>query len=300
MPDTPTFPSAAVAAPHYLASATGKGVLAEGGNAIEAMIAMAATIAVVYPHMNGIGGDGFWVVREPGGRVRAIEACGQAGAHAKAASYRPKGHHVLPFRGPDAALTVAGAVGGWAMALEYARALGGKTPLPDLLADAIRYAGQGCPVSDSELRTIPNERDALYAAPGFADAFLFEGKPPKAGDVRRLPALAATLSQLASAGLDDFYRGDVGREIASDLERIGAPGDAGRLRGVRGCPARAPERKAAGRDRLQHAAPQRRVSRLSSYSASTSASGCRAARTSVTTMGSLKQRSARSSSAIAW
>jgi gamma-glutamyltranspeptidase/glutathione hydrolase len=223
MPDTPTFPSAAVAAPHYLASATGKGVLAEGGNAIEAMIAMAATIAVVYPHMNGIGGDGFWVVREPGGRVRAIEACGPAGTHAKAASYRAKGYDALPFRGPDAALTVAGAVGGWAMALDYARALGGKTPLPDLLGDAIRYAGQGCPVSDSELRTRPNEPDGLYAAPGFADAFLFEGKPPEAGDVRRLPALAATLSQLASAGLDDFYRGDVGREIAADLERIGAP-----------------------------------------------------------------------------
>ena len=60
MLDTPVFASAAVAAPHRLASEAGRAVLAEGGNAIEAMVAMAATIAVVYPHMNAIGGDGFW------------------------------------------------------------------------------------------------------------------------------------------------------------------------------------------------------------------------------------------------
>ncbi len=223
MPDTPTFPSAAVAAPHYLASATGRGILAEGGNALEAMIAMAATIAVVYPHMNSLGGDAFWLVREPGGRVRAIEACGPAGSLATAERYRRKGYDAIPFRGPDAAVTVAGAVGGWAMALDYARSLGGKVPLPDLMADAIRYAGQGCPVSDSELRTVANEEAALLDAPGFAETFRFAGEAPKAGDVRRLPALAATLSQLAEAGLDDFYRGDVGREIAAECESLGIP-----------------------------------------------------------------------------
>ena len=73
MPDTPTFSSAAVTAPHHLAAQAGRDVLAAGGNAIEAMIAMAAVIAVVYPHMNSIGGDCFFILREPGGRVRAIE-----------------------------------------------------------------------------------------------------------------------------------------------------------------------------------------------------------------------------------
>lgn len=223
MPDTPTFPNAAVAAPHYLASATGRGILAEGGNALEAMIAMAATIAVVYPHMNSVGGDAFWLVREPGGRARAIEACGPAGSLATAERYRRKGYDAIPFRGPDAAVTVSGAVGGWAMALDYARSLGGKVPLPDLLADAIRYAAQGCPVSDSELRTVANEEAALLVAPGFTEIFRFAGEAPKAGDVRRLPALAATLSQLAEAGLGDFYRGDVGREIAAECESLGIP-----------------------------------------------------------------------------
>jgi gamma-glutamyltranspeptidase len=223
MIDTPTFSSAAVAAPHRLASESGRAVLAEGGNAIEAMVAMAATIAVVYPHMNAIGGDAFWVIHEPGGRVRAIEACGPAGSLATIKRYRDKGYDALPFRGPDAAITVAGAVGGWGAALAYSKSLGGKLPVSVLLADAIRFAKEGYEVSPSELRTRPNEPDALNAAPNFLATFGFDGKPPKKGDIRRVPALAATLDQLAGAGLDDFYRGDVAREIAADLETIGAP-----------------------------------------------------------------------------
>ncbi|MEQ4599792.1 MAG: gamma-glutamyltransferase, partial [Methylobacteriaceae bacterium] len=96
MSDTPVFASAAVAAPHRLAAQAGQHILAQGGNAIEAMTAMAATIAVVYPHMNGIGGDGFWLVRERGGRVRGIEACGPAGRNATIQRYRAQGYGVLP------------------------------------------------------------------------------------------------------------------------------------------------------------------------------------------------------------
>jgi oxamate amidohydrolase len=223
MLDTPTFSSAAVAAPHRHAAASGQVVLAQGGNAVEAMLAMAATVAVVYPHMNAVGGDGFWLIHEPGGRVRAIEACGPAGSLATIRRYREKGYDALPFRGPDAAITVAGAVGGWKAALDYARSIGGRLPLSDLLGDAIRFATDGYEVSASELRTRPNEPEALDSAPNFLRTFAFDGKPPETGAIRRMPALAATLEQLSHAGLDDFYRGDVGREIAADLERIGAP-----------------------------------------------------------------------------
>ena len=62
-----------VAAPHHAAVEAGRATLAAGGNALEAMVAMAATIAAVYPHMTQIGGDGFWLVREPSGRVRALD-----------------------------------------------------------------------------------------------------------------------------------------------------------------------------------------------------------------------------------
>jgi oxamate amidohydrolase len=233
MPETPVFSSAAVAAPHALAAESGRAVLAEGGNAIEAMAAMAATIAVVYPHMNAIGGDAFWLMREPGGRVRGIEACGPAGCLATIQRYRDNGYDAIPPRGPDAALTVAGAVGGWRAALDYARSLDGRVPLPTLLADAIRFARDGYPVSASEGREEPKELAALKQVPGFADTFFVEGKPTPAGHLRKMPVLAETLEQLAHAGLDDFYRGDIGREIAADLERLGSPVTRGDLEAYR-------------------------------------------------------------------
>ena len=223
MSETPTFSSAAVAAPHGLAAQTGQSILAQGGNAVEAMIAMAATVAVVYPHMNGIGGDGFWLVREPSGRIHGLEACGPAGALATIQRYRAKGYDAVPPRGPDAVVTVPGAVAGWELARELAKSRGGTLPLDMLLADAVRLAREGYPVNASEARYVLKEEAALLSAPGFAPAFLVEGKRPQAGTIRHAPALAATLEQLAHAGLHDFYRGDVAREIASDLERLGAP-----------------------------------------------------------------------------
>ncbi|MBB4041039.1 gamma-glutamyltranspeptidase/glutathione hydrolase [Microvirga flocculans] len=223
MPETPVFSTAAVAAPHSLAAETGQTILAAGGNAVEAMVAMAAAIAVVYPHMNGLGGDGFWLVREPRGRIHALDASGPAGSLATIRRYRDKGYDAIPPRGPDAALTVAGAVGGWALALELARALGGQLPLDLLLSDAIRFARDGYAVAAAEGRNALLEQEALFAAPGFAQAFLAEGKRPEAGSLRKSLRLADTLGQLAHAGLADFYRGDVGREIAADLERIGSP-----------------------------------------------------------------------------
>ena len=88
-----------VCAPHFAAAEAGRAVLAEGGNALEAMVAMAAMIAVVYPHMNHLGGDGFWVVHEPSGKVRAVMAAGAAGAGATLAHYREAGHDRIPTRG---------------------------------------------------------------------------------------------------------------------------------------------------------------------------------------------------------
>ncbi|MGO4871265.1 MAG: gamma-glutamyltransferase family protein [Roseiarcus sp.] len=223
MNDTAQFSRAAVAAPHTLAAEAGRDVLLQGGDAIEAMVAMAAAIAVVYPHMNALGGDAFWLIRERGGRVRAIEACGYAGERASIANYRAREFETIPARGAMAALTVPGLVGGWMAALELSKALGGRLPLSQLLEPAQRHARQGYPVSASEARFDPASDAALIAAPGFAQAYLIDGKPAKAGAMRKAPRLADTLAQLAHAGLADFYRGDVAREIAADLERIGAP-----------------------------------------------------------------------------
>ncbi|RFB78101.1 gamma-glutamyltransferase family protein [Methylovirgula sp. 4M-Z18] len=222
MTDTHTFGKAAVAAPHRLASEAGLAILQEGGNALEAMVAMAATIAVVYPHMNGIGGDAFWLIHAPGSKVHYIEACGPAGALATVERYRKLELDRIPVRGPHAALTVPGAIGGWIQALDMAQARGGRLPLKDLLSHAAEQARKGCPVSPSEARYPTDEWESLVSAPGFRETFLIDGKVPDAGTVRHYPALGATLDQLAHAGLADFYRGDVARELAADLEKIGS------------------------------------------------------------------------------
>ncbi|HYS48272.1 MAG TPA: gamma-glutamyltransferase, partial [Xanthobacteraceae bacterium] len=210
-----------VAAPHRDAVAAGRLVFGEGGNAIEAMVAMAATIAAVCPHMNHVGGDAFWLLREPRGRIRAIMAAGPAGARAQPELYRE--HETIPPRGPLAALTVPGAIAGWRLALEAAQALGAKLPLDVLLAAAIRHARDGYAVTASQARFTTEKLDELRDVPGFAETFLIDGKPPVAGATLRQSALAGTLDHLAHAGLDDFYRGDVAREVAADLDRVGSP-----------------------------------------------------------------------------
>src|SRR6187551_3926821 len=148
-PHTSGHRRGAVAAPHHAATEAGRLILADGGNALEAMVAMAASIAAVYPHMNHIGGDGFWLVREPNKRVRAIMAAGPAGSLATPALYRQ--HETIPSRGPLAALTVPGAIGGWILAVEAARAVGGKgLPLDLLLHAAIGQARDGYVVTKSQ------------------------------------------------------------------------------------------------------------------------------------------------------
>jgi gamma-glutamyltranspeptidase/glutathione hydrolase len=212
-----------VCAPHTAAAEDGRAILAEGGNAIEAMLAMAASIAAVYPHMNHIGGDGFWLIREPSGRVRALMGCGRAGSKATVRFYRDAGFDAVPARGPFAALTVPGAVAAWALAQDAAKAQGGKMPLGLLLAGAIRHARDGYTVTRSQAALTKEKYAELETAPGFIQAFLDAGKQPEVGATLKQSALAATLDHLAHAGLDDFYRGDVGREIAADLARIGSP-----------------------------------------------------------------------------
>ena len=210
-----------VCAPHYSAVEAGHAILGDGGNAVEAMLAMAASIAAVYPHMNHLGGDGFWLIREPNGRVRAIMAAGPAGAMATPSYYRE--HETIPPRGPLAALTVPGAVGGWRLALEAAKANGGKFPLYALIGPAIEQTRSGYKVTRSQARLTEEHLAGLKDAPGFAETFLVDGKAPTVGTLLKQNALTETLVQLGYEGLDDFYRGDVGREIAADLERIGSP-----------------------------------------------------------------------------
>ncbi len=212
----------AVAAPHREAEEAGAAVLAEGGNAIEAAVAMAAALCSVYPHMTGLGGDGFWLVAEPGRPPVGIRACGNAAREASPVWYRDRGHDRVPTRGGEAALTVAGAVAGWKRALELSAAWGGKLPLERLLADARTLALRGVAVTRSQAELTLAKKDELLPLPGFAAAFAPAG-PPSRGDLLVQRRLADVLGRLAIAGLDDFYRGDLARSLAADFAAVGSP-----------------------------------------------------------------------------
>ncbi|MCV9880454.1 gamma-glutamyltransferase family protein [Brenneria izbisi] len=217
-----TAPLGMAVTPHHLASASAQTILREGGNAIEAMVAAAATIAVVYPHMNGLGGDGFWLILPPHGEPIAIDASGAAGSLASRDFYQ--GEARIPHRGPKAALTVAGTVGGWQEALAFSQELGGSPlPLVSLLADAIRYAADGIPVTQSQEDALTQRYHELADFQEFSRIFMPQGAIPRAGSRFTQPDLADTLTLLTLEGLDSFYRGSLAERFATQMAQLGMP-----------------------------------------------------------------------------
>jgi oxamate amidohydrolase len=212
-------------APHSLAAESAVDVLREGGNALEAMVAAAATIAVVYPHMNSIGGDSFWVINGPKGQAGGIDSSGAAAGRATIDWYGKQGiSGKIPFRGGIAALTVAGTVSGWGKAHALSRSsLGGRLSLSRLLSDAVYFAEQGIPVTDSQAASTQAKLAELINQPGFAETFLVNGKAPEAGARFKQERLARTLSQIGKEGTDSFYRGRLSKVIARELAAVGSP-----------------------------------------------------------------------------
>ncbi len=223
MRQTLTSSRGMVTAPHHLAASSAAAVLREGGNAIEAMVAAAATIAVVYPHMNGIGGDGFWLISEPGREPIAIDACGRAAGLATPQFYAERGLAAIPGRGPLAANTVAGAISGWQAALQVSAQGAGQLPVSRLQQDAIWYARQGAPVTQSQVNFTAKFLSELGQLPGFTGQFLQAGGAlPVVNTLRSYAALGTTLQALATRGLDDFYRGELAKSMADEHQRLGA------------------------------------------------------------------------------
>lgn len=210
-------------APHRAAALAGRDILQAGGTAVEAMVAAAATIAVVYPHMNGIGGDGFWLIKRKGEAPVGISGCGRAAEAATVDFYRAAGHEdTIPARGGLAALTVPGTVDGWRLALETVPQ-GRRLPLADLFADACAYAKDGIAVTGNQSACTADKMDTLADVPGFADQFLVKGAPPPAGHRMVQKALGETLETLGREGLAAFYKGDIAERHTRWLEANGSP-----------------------------------------------------------------------------
>ncbi|MFT4301959.1 MAG: gamma-glutamyltransferase [Desulfovibrio sp.] len=218
-----------VTSPHYLASQAGRDILRKGGTAVDAAIAAAAVLSVVYPHMCGLGGDNFWLIYDAASQnLRSLNGSGRAARAATAAHYTGRGHKTVPTRGPLAALTVPGAVSGWGAAFEHSKNTM-QSPLnwADLLAPAREHAEEGFAVSHSLAGSLafvssgkPNY--CLHQSEGFRDLYFTpDGHPPVFGAVMRLPQLAETLERLACDGPKEFYEGHTARAIITAMQQQG-------------------------------------------------------------------------------
>ena len=215
--------SAAVVAPHHLATTAGLGILRAGGSAVDAAIATNAVLAVVFGEACGIGGDAFWLIWDEASASQvALNGSGRAPASADAGALRARGLTTLPFRGP-LSITVPGAVRSWG----DAHARFGRLPWADLLAPAIELAGGGFPADEHFARSVEGsaaifDRELGAGARGWAATYRPLGRPWQPGERVRLPALAATLERLASAGADDLYVGELAARQAAGLAAAGS------------------------------------------------------------------------------
>jgi gamma-glutamyltranspeptidase len=205
------------ASPHALAAEAGLSVLKAGGNAIEAAIAIGATISVVYPHFCGLGGDAVWLVADRHGRRDCFLGIGQAAVDL------PDFKTSIPVRGPLSMLTSACAVDAWRHAHEYsARHWRGGMPFSALLADAIKRAREGFPVSRSQSFWLAFRQKEAASWPGFADLFM-PGASPEVGVVFRQERLARSLELIARDGPRSFYDGELAERLAAGLKAAGSP-----------------------------------------------------------------------------
>jgi len=199
------------ASEHPLASQAGASILARGGHAVDAAIAVNAVMGVVAPMMNGIGGDLFAIVYDAAsGELHGINGSGYAPAALTIDSLRAQGISVMPQTGIHS-VTVPGAVAGWSMLSERF----GRMPLADLLAPAIAVAEEGFPVSEITAAEWEGSAALLQATEESARVYLPRGWAPRAGQMFRNPDLAASYRALADEGRDAFYRGKIAQRIVT-------------------------------------------------------------------------------------
>lgn len=216
--DGPGAFTGAIATPHTAATDAALAAYRDGGTAIDAAIAAAAVLTVVYPHNVALGGDLIALVRTPDGTVRCINASGWSGAAADAGAMRARHGAALPDRGADT-VTVPGGVRGW----ESLRRFGSRLPWARLLHPAEQIADTGAPVAASLAGHLADPENAdLHGREDFDRVFRPGGRVLRRGELFRQPELAATFAALARGGPDEFYAGELGRRTVQYLRSQGS------------------------------------------------------------------------------
>jgi gamma-glutamyltranspeptidase/glutathione hydrolase len=208
-----------VATAQHLASDVGAQVLREGGNAVDAAVAVGYALAVVYPEAGNIGGGGFMTIRLADGRTTFLDYREKAPQAATATMFQDASGTVVPGRSTDSWLAVG--VPGTVLGLEAARVKYGTWSRAALMAPAIRLAREGFVLEQGDVGVLDLEAPSLAKDPAAAKIFLPQGRPLTQGERLVQANLAQTLSEIAEKGPDALYRGPIGAEIVRASEAGG-------------------------------------------------------------------------------
>lgn len=212
-------PAAAIASAHPLATRAGHEILAAGGNAFDAAVAVSAALAVVEPYSSGIGGGGFWLLHRHDGHEVMVDGRERAPLATHRDMYLDDRGEVIPGLSMDGPL--AAGIPGEPAALAHIAEEYGRLPLARSLAPAIRYAREGFAVT-AHYQTMARWRlKAIKASSEAGRIFLKDGEVPPLGYLIRQPQLANTLEALAAEGREGFYAGEVAEAMVSAVQANG-------------------------------------------------------------------------------
>ena len=211
---------AVIASGHHLATEAGHEILAAGGNAFDAAVAVSATLSVVEPISSGLGGGGFFLLHDAKtGKQTMIDAREMAPASGVPSAYLDKDGNLDRDRSVNGPWSAG--VPGLPAALVELSTKHGKLPLARALAPAIRVAREGFPVYARMARGYATRAEVMARYPGTREVFLRNGKPIAEGDIFKQPELAGTLERLAADGFDGFYKGTTGKLLLKGVNDAG-------------------------------------------------------------------------------
>lgn len=209
-----------VASTNEIASRVGVDIMKRGGNAVDAAIAVAFTLAVTHPAAGNLGGGGFMMIRLKNGKTTAIDYREMAPAAATRNIYLDKDNNLIPGEGGSLvgyrAAGVPGTVRGMELALKKYGS--GKLSWAQLIEPARRLAG-GFAVTYALARSLRGNNDYLSQYPETKRIYLNDGKFYEEGEIFRQPDLAATLGRLQRSGPNEFYKGQTATLIINDIKR---------------------------------------------------------------------------------
>lgn len=221
---------AVIASAHFLATDAGHEILAQGGNAFDAAVAVSSVLSVVEPYSSGLGGGGFYLLHDgKTGREVMIDARETAPASATPARYLDAKGELDRDKAQNGPMSAG--IPGLPAGLVHLAKKYGRLPLSKSLAPAIRAAEQGFDVYEHMVSAYAQQREVMERFAGTRKVYLADGDAPELGEKLVQPELGRTLRRIATQGFDGFYRGQTAKLIVDDVNKYGGAWTAADLAG---------------------------------------------------------------------